>query len=263
MRVAGIDVGHHTTKVLIAEDGQVLSQAIITISTKSDVAAGKVLDEALRLAKLSQEEIEYIVSTGHGRKGVSIAQESRPVASCLAKGMHWLLPSVRTAIDVGAEACNIVRIDDSGRLVDIQESDKCAAGGGIFLESMAKFFKLSLDDMAKMALKAEKPVQLSSQCVVFSEQELITYIHSENPPEPERMTAGIYHALAARLAGLAMRVRIKEDVSLSGGVAISPAFVKAMEEELGVKLNVPENPQMVLAMGAVRFALESCIKGEK
>lgn len=263
MKVAGIDVGHHSAKAVVMEDGQILSQAVTSVSVGGSVAAVEVLGKALRVANISREGIAHVVSTGHGRTHVSIAQESRPAATCLAKGIHWLLPSVRTAIDIGAEGCNIVGIDSSGRVIDMQENDKCAAGGGVFLEMMAKFFQLSPDDMAKAALKAEKPVQLSSQCVVFCEQELLTYIHSENPPAPEQLMAGVYHALAARLAGLAMRVRMTGEVSLSGGVAHSPAFVKAMEVALRIRLSVPGDPQMVLARGAALFAQESCLRGKK
>ncbi len=263
MRVAGIDVGHHSAKAIIIEDGKILSEAIAAISVGGSQAAEAALDQALRRVNLGREKIDYTTATGHGRTGVTIAQESRPLAWCLAKGIRWLLPSVKTAIDVGAEVCNIIGMDDSGRIIDFQENDKCASGGGIFLESMAKFFKLTPEEMSKMALKSKTPVQLSAQCVIFSEQELITYIHSDNPPQPEEIFAGIYHALAMRLAGLTMRVRIQEDIALSGGVANSPAFVKAMEEKLGVKLNIPKNPEMVLAVGASLFALESTIRREK
>lgn len=263
MRATGIDVGHHSAKAIIIEDGKILSEAITAISVGGSRAAEEALDQALRGANLAREEIDYTIATGHGRKGVTITQESKPLALCLARGIRWLLPSVKTAIDVGAEVCNIIGMDDSGRIIDFQENDKCASGGGIFLESMAKFFKLTPKEMSKMALKSKTPIRLSAQCVIFSEQELITHIHSDNPSQPEDIFAGIYHALATRVAGLTMRVRIREDIALSGGVANSPAFVKAMEEELGVKLNVPKNPEMVLALGASLFALESIIRREK
>lgn len=261
MKVAGIDIGHKRGKAVIAEDGKVISQAAITMTTKSSLTGEKVLDEALRPAGLSRDEIKYIVATGHGRKGVSIAKESKAVVTCLAKGAHWLLPSARIVIDVGGEVCNIVELSDQGRAVDFQENDKCAAGSGIFFEGMSKFLKLSLDKMSEAALMAKKPIMLNSQCVVFCEQELITCVHSENPPTMEDLVAGIYHSLAARLVGLARRVRIKEDILLTGGTARYPGFVNAMEKELGLKLNVPENPEMVAAIGAALFAGELCIKG--
>lgn len=263
MKVVGIDIGHHTAKAVIMEDAKVVSQALLTLSIKSSIAAEKVLDEALQSGGLSRDEIGYIVATGHGRKGVSFAQSDRPLASCLAKGAHWLLPSVRIAVDVGAEVCSVVELNDEGRVAGFQENDKCAAGSGIFFESMSKFLKMSLDEMSQAALKAKNPIPLSSQCVVFSEQELITYIHSENPTPVEDLVAGIYQSLASRLVGLARRVNIGNDLLLSGGTARSPAFASAMEKEFGLKLNVPDNPEMVLATGAALFAGELCKEGEQ
>jgi predicted CoA-substrate-specific enzyme activase len=258
MKVAGIDIGHHTGKAVIIEDGKIISQALLKMTAKSSVTGEKVLDEALRSTHLSREEIKYIVATGHGRRGVSIAQESKAVVTCLAKGGHWLLNSARTVMDVGAEVCNIIELNDQGRPVDFQENDKCAAGSGIFFEGMSKFLKISLNEMSEAALKAENPTLLNSQCVIFCEQELITYIHSKNPPPVENLIAGIYHALAARLVGLARRVKIREDLLLSGGTARYVGFVNALEKELGLKLNVPENPEMVPAIGAALFAGELC-----
>ena len=261
MKTAGIDIGHHTAKAVIMEDGKVVSQASHTMSIKSSLAAEKILDEALEPAGFSRDEIDYIVATGHGRKGVSIAHDGRALATCLAKAAHWLFPTVRTAIDVGAEVCSVVEMNEYGRVVGFQENDKCAAGSGIFFESMSGFLKMSLEEMSDFAQKSKNPISFNSQCVVFSEQELITYIHSENPTPEEDLVAGIFKSLASRLVGLARRVKIREDLLLSGGTARSPAFAKAMEKEFGLKLTVPEKPENVMALGAALFAGELCTQG--
>lgn len=261
MNVAGIDIGHYTAKAVIIEEGKVISQALITRNRASNLAAEKVLDEALGLAGLSRDEVACIVATGHGRRGVSIAQESKALVTCLAKGARWLLPSARTALDVGAEVCSVVELNEKGKIVGFQENDKCAAGSGIFIESMGKFLKMSLDRMSDLALRAQNPVTFNSQCVVFSEQELISYIHSENPTSEEDLVAGIYQSLAARLVGLARRMTIREDFVFSGGTAKSPAFVKSVEKEVGLRMHVPDNPQMVPATGAALFAGELCVEG--
>jgi len=261
MKVAGIDIGHHTGKAVIIEDGKVISQAALVMTKKSSLASEEVLDEALRSVGLSRDEIKYIVATGHGRNGVSIANESKAVVTCLAKGTHWLLPLARTVIDIGAEVCNVVELNDQGRPLDFQENDKCAAGSGIFLEGMSKFLKMSLNEMSEAALRANEPIMLNSQCVVFCEQELITFVHSGSSLPVENLIAGIYHSLASRLVGLARRVRIKEDLLLTGGTARMPGFVNALEKELGLKLNVPTNPEMAAAIGAALFAGELYRKG--
>jgi activator of 2-hydroxyglutaryl-CoA dehydratase len=68
------------------------------------------------------------------------------------------------------------------------------------------------------------------------------------------IVAGIYESLATRIAGLAKRVGIKEDVVICGGVAKNRGFVKIFKEVIGVKLIIPESPEILPALGAALIA---------
>lgn len=49
---------------------------------------------------------------------------------------------------------------------------------------------------------------------------------------------------------------MREKIAMSGGVAKSIGVVKALENRLGVKLFIPEEPQIIGALGAAIIALD-------
>jgi len=55
-------------------------------------------------------------------------------------------------------------------------------------------------------------------------------------------------------------VGIKPDVAFTGGVAKNLGFVRALEENLGVNLLVPDEPQLVAALGAACIARDEGLK---
>ncbi|MBU4457033.1 MAG: 3-hydroxyacyl-ACP dehydratase, partial [Nanoarchaeota archaeon] len=59
-----------------------------------------------------------------------------------------------------------------------------------------------------------------------------------------------------RAAGMMKRVSIKEPVLFAGGVARNPCMRHLLEEALDRDILVPENPQMVGALGAALLAGE-------
>ena len=61
------------------------------------------------------------------------------------------------------------------------------------------------------------------------------------------------------------RVGIEPEVTFTGGVSKNIGMVRALEEKLGMKLNVSPDSHFVGALGAAIFALERATKitGEK
>ena len=254
MAVAGIDVGSLTIKAVIVEDGKILAHSIIRTSEEAEAGAKRGMEEALKSAGLAQEDIKYIVATGSGRKEVSFAQKQKTSLSCLAKGTSMLFPSVRTVFDVGAETCSVLCLNERGGVEDSVGHDRCASGTGVFLESMAKLMKMSLEVMAAECLKAKARAEVSSMCAIFAEQEVISHVHRVPPTPKNDIIAGIHGSMSVRIVGLAKRIGIKGDVALCGGVAKNVGFVKVMEEDIGSTVLVPEEPQIVAALGAARIA---------
>lgn len=259
MIFAGVDVGSLTTGVVLVDDKGIVSARTISSVDEGEVRARKALAEALD-GSLTLEDIGYIVSTGVGRKAISFAHKQKALSSCLARGVNLLFPTARTVIDVGAETCTVVRINQKGLPDDSASNERCASGTGVFLESVAKLMRLGMEEMARASLSAQGKAEITNMCAIFAEQEIISHIH-RNPPTPVNdIIAGVHASMATRVGGLAKKVGIKPDVAFTGGVARNTGFVRALEENLGVSLLVPDEPQLVAALGAACIARDEGLK---
>ncbi|MEM2134137.1 MAG: acyl-CoA dehydratase activase [Candidatus Jordarchaeaceae archaeon] len=262
MIVAGCDVGSLTAEAVIMEDDKILAYEIIRVRPRPEQSASDVMNKTLEKAGLRMENIEYCVSTGYGRDRIPFAQKNVSEISCHGKGAHWLIPSIRTVIDVGGQDCKVICLDDRGRVQDFVMNEKCAAGTGRFLEIMARTLGLTIEELGPVSLKAENPVSITSQCSVFTEFEAMVLINEGK--RIEDIAAGINQAMARRVYALVNRVQVKKDLGITGGVAKNVAVVKNLEEIIGIKsVKFPQDPQIMGALGAALFAKEMRLKQQR
>jgi len=219
--------------------------------------ADEVMKMALEQADLQLDEISYVVATGYGRLNVPFADRQITELTCHARGVSSLFPNVRTAIDIGGQDAKCMKINN-GKMVDFVMNDKCAAGTGRFLEIIAASLGIKLEELGDISLKSTKKLQISSLCTIFAQQEVVTRL--SDGENLEDIIAGLHDALASRVAGLARRLKIEPDVVLTGGVAKNAGIVKAMKENLGCELFIPEDPLLTGALGAAILAKEYSVK---
>ncbi len=253
MITAGIDIGSSTSKVVILEDNQVLSYSIIPTGAESAASAQRAMDEALRGTNhLSLEDMGWVIATGYGRVIVPFANETVTEISCHAKGANWLFPSVRTVLDMGGQDCKAIRCDDHGKLLNFIMNDKCAAGTGRFLEVMAEVMELPLEDIGKLSLQASEEIRINSTCTVFGKSEVASLIRQGR--DKRDILAGLHAAILSRVYTLLRKVGIKAEFAITGGIAKNIGVVKRLEEKVGLSALLPEEPQIVGALGAALFA---------
>ncbi len=264
MYFAGVDIGSTMTKIVLLDtDDRVLSAIKGPTGPEHRQLANEVMKTALEQTGLQLDDISYVVATGYGRFNVPFADRQITELSCHARGVSSLFPNIRTAIDIGGQDAKCLKINN-GKLIDFVMNDKCAAGTGRFLEVIAATLGIRLDDLGDISLKSTKRIQISNFCTIFAQQEVVSRL-SEGE-KLEDIIAGLHDALASRVAALARRLKIEPDVVLTGGVAKNAGMVKAMKENLGCELLVPEDPLITGAMGAAilakEHALEAIAKGE-
>ena len=253
MIFAGCDVGSLSAEAVIINDGSILSFQIMRVRPRPEQSAADVMDAALSKAGLSLDDIHCCISTGYGRENIPFAHGNVSEISCHAKGAHWLIPSVRTVIDVGGQDCKAIVVDENGSLGKFVMNDKCAAGTGRFLEGISKTLGLSLEELGALPLRAQKPLPITNICSVFIELEALCLINEGE--DLADITAGINQAMATRIKTLVGRIGIKKDVCITGGVAKNTGVVKSIEEILNVNVvDMPEDPQIIGALGAALFA---------
>jgi len=253
---AGVDIGSLTAKALILEDDRVVAWSLLPAGASSSIAAEKAMDSALEKTSLSLSDIDYTVSTGYGRLVVPFAQRNITEISCHARGVHWLFPKARTILDMGGQDCKAIRCDDSGKVTSFVMNDKCAAGAGRSMEVMARLLQLPLDDVGRLSLEiVEAEVPVSSTCVVFAKSEALS--HLRHGKHPNDILAGVCEALAARVHALLNRVGVESEFVISGGIAKNVGIVKRLADKTGLTPQIPDEPQIVGALGAALFARET------
>ena len=255
MYVLGIDSGSTSTNaVIMNRDRQIVAFSVVRTGAKSGVSAQKALEDVLNRASLSREDISWIVSTGYGRVSIPFADENVTEISCHGKGAHYFNPKIRTILDIGGQDSKGIRLSDTGEVKDFVMNDKCAAGTGRFLEMIARTLEVSLDELGAIALTSTEKIEITSMCSVFAESEVISLI--ANNREKADIANGVCCAIANKAFSLLRRVGMEPEFMMTGGVAKNPGVVRAVEEKIGAKLYICEEPEIVGATGAALYALE-------
>ena len=214
------------------------------------------MKKAKEMAGIAEEEKPaYMVATGYGRLNVVEVDEDISEISCHARGAVHVNPAVQTIVDIGGQDCKVISVNKKGRVVDFQMNDKCSAGTGRFFEVMTRVLDCSFEELASEALKSTNPRQISKQCSVFAESEVISLVNN-NVPLCD-ISAGIHDSIARRILGMIFKIGLEPEVGLTGGCAQNPALVAALEKLLKVKLaKFDVNPQIMGALGAALYAKE-------
>jgi plasmid stabilization system protein ParE len=143
MLLGGIDVGSLKAQAVLVENGKIAAYKSIGVKPHPIDSAQTVMGALLEELGLTSEEIAFTVSTGYGREQVQekgLSQANVSEISCHGIGAQWLIPEVRTIIDIGGQDAKVIRMDTSGELKDFVMNDKCAAGTGPVLAAYADDF---------------------------------------------------------------------------------------------------------------------------
>jgi predicted CoA-substrate-specific enzyme activase len=258
--LAGVDVGAATAKAVILNGNSILSSRVLPTGDSVKYAADAVMRETLEPLNLSLENLHCVVATGYGRRAVGFAHEVITEISCHAKGVNMLVPEARTVIDIGGQDSKVIEIDEQGNIVNFAMNDKCAAGTGRSLEVMAKVLNADIEEIGPLSLHGTDPCPISNTCTVFAESEMVA-LRAEGKRR-EDILAGIHSAMAHRVAIMGGAIGFRDRVVFTGGVARNEGMKKALEDRMGKHVLVPENPQIVGALGAAIIAREFALRKE-
>ncbi|MHA1111338.1 MAG: acyl-CoA dehydratase activase [Promethearchaeota archaeon] len=255
MYTAGIDIGSLVTKIVFAKDGQLVDYVIDRSSYQFNQTGNKLFSQLLEKNQLKKEEISHIMSTGYGRHSLDIADIKVTEITAHARGVQYYFPDASSVIDIGGQDSKVIIIHTkTGKVIDFQMNDKCAAGTGRFLEVMSNALEVPIEDLGSLALSSKTPEKVSSTCTVFAESEVISLF--AQGAKKEDIAMGIHISIAKRVGAMAKRINVKPQVVFCGGVAWNSAVKSALEKELGFEIVVPENPQITGALGAAILAYE-------
>ncbi len=248
---AGIDIGSTTSKCVLLRDGEIVGSTLVDTGIGTG-GPEQAFSGALAAAGVRSDEITRCVATGYGRTSWKGADETISELAAHARGSHFLLPSTRTVIDIGGQDAKVIALGPGGRMVNFAMNDKRAAGTGRFLEVMATILRVPIQSLEELAAQAQRPAPISSTCTVFAESEVISQLAAGTPISD--VVAGICMSVASRVAALAKRVGIEQEVCMSGGVAQNGGVRRALERALEIPIFYAPQAQMAGALGAALYA---------
>lgn len=241
---AGIDIGSRSIE-LVVWNGREPTRQLRVPTTFDPLAQCRKLMEDL--------EVGHVVATGYGRKLFAEAFQQLEVTTiteiqAYALGARFLHPEAQTVLDIGGQDTKVIALNPQGKVAKFEMNDRCAAGTGKFLEFMATALQLPLESFGDFALQSDKRIQINSMCTVFAESEATSLM--ARGEKPHNIAMGLHLAIVQRTVAMLRRVGGEPPVLFAGGVAHNSCVRKLLEEKLEHPVVIPENPDMVGALGA-------------
>ncbi|GAB4277574.1 MAG: acyl-CoA dehydratase activase [Coriobacteriia bacterium] len=249
MRVLGLDIGSRSVDAVWLEDGRIADWAVAD-SGFDPLGAAKTL--------AARNGYDSIVATGYGRH---LAREefgcdAITEIKAYALGATALFPQAASVLDIGGQDTKVISLGEGGKVLDFEMNDKCAAGTGKFLEVMANALGFDLEELAEAALDptAER-VQVSSMCTVFAESEVTGLVH--RGADRAGIARGLHESIVKRTLSSLRRVGAQGPLVFAGGVARNRAMLELVRTGFDGDVLVPEDPQVVGALGAALSQAEA------
>lgn len=261
---AGVDVGTSAVKTVIVgwtmdengpRDAEVLALRVDRIrrrDIKEVIHQGWKL--ALEDAEVRAQDVAYAASTGEGelvdfRKGHFYGMTTH------ARGASFLVPGARGALDLGGLHARAMRIDEQSRVRANRMTSQCASGSGQFLENVARYLGVALEEVGQLSMNSKDPEAVSSVCAVLAETDVINMV--SRGISTEDILKGIHLSMAGRYVKLMRALKIEGLVVVTGGLAADLGLVEAMREkaaEEDLPMTIQTHPWSVHA-GALGAAL--------
>ena len=265
----GIDIGSGAVKtVLFRQEGDKLEWVAKRVERIRQRAPMELAlsgyNEVLEEAKLKPEEVQYTATTGEG-ENVSFATGHFYSMTTHARGGVYLCPEAKAVVDVGALNGRAIFIDERGKVLASKMTSQCASGSGQFLENIARYLGVAIEEIGPLSKTSQDPEKPSSICAVLAETDVINMV-SRGIATPD-ILKGIHLSMAGRLAKLLKVTGIaKGTVLMTGGLALDTGLLAALQEEL-VKEKITDivainHPDSIYA-GAIGAALWGAFRHDK
>lgn len=230
---AGIDCGSSAVKVVVARswagaDGEILSSSVQRIRRRNvhDVARA-AFDEASAAAQVDPAQFDYVASTGDADE-MTFATGHFYGMTTHARGAVFLFPDARAALDMGALHARAIKMEERGKVLDHRMTSQCASGSGQFLENIARYLGVPLEDVGPLSLQAKQVEEVSSICAVLAETDVINMV--SRGMSAGDILKGIHLSIAGRLVRLLQSAGAEGVVALTGGMAADEGLVATIRE---------------------------------
>ncbi len=265
----GIDIGSGAVKTTLfrtsGTTNEWLAKRVERIRRRDPMQLARDgYEEVLKEAGLKPGDVDYVATTGEG-ENVKFATGHFYSMTTHARGGIYLRPDARAVADIGALNGRAIFIDGRGKVLQYKMTSQCASGSGQFLENIARYLGVAVDEIGPLSKTSTNPEKVSSICAVLAETDVINMV-SRGIPTPD-ILKGIHISMASRLVKLLKVTGITQGtVLLTGGLALDVGLLAALQEELVAEkitgLTAVSHPDSIFA-GAIGAALWGAFRYEK
>jgi benzoyl-CoA reductase subunit D len=257
---AGVDVGTSAIKVAAfrTHDAapELVGKAAERIRKRDPKSVvQRCFGRALEEAGVAPADVAYVASTGDGTM-VDFRHGHFYGMTTHARGAVFLMPDLRGVLDIGALHARAIRIDERAKVLGYRMTSQCASGSGQFVENIARYLGVTIDEVGPLSLAAEDPEKPSGICAVLAETDVINMV--SRGIERGNILRGIHQSMADRLVRLLRSAGIGGRVGLTGGlsadVGLTAAIQELVEKDTRVKVTLETHPDAAFA-GAIGAAL--------
>jgi benzoyl-CoA reductase subunit D len=207
---------------------------------------------ALGEAGTPHESVSYIATTGEGeivdfRTGHFFGMTTH------ARGGLFLEPEAAAVLDLGALHARAIRIDGRSKVLESRMTSQCASGSGQFLENIARYLGVPLEDVGPLSLEGKDPEIVSSICAVLAETDVINMV--SRGIGVRDIVKGIHLSMAGRYVRLLASAGARGVVAVTGGLAADVGLLACLREEatkqtVAVEIRAPSGAIHAGALGA-------------
>ena len=244
-------MGVENVKVVIIENGKILGRGKnLSGGARRASSAEKAMGDALKEAGLHRDRVEKIVATGKGKFDLPFADKTVSEVIATARAAAFLCPEATTAVDAGADETVVVTLGKRKLIDEMAISEKCAAGVGTLLRTMARRLELTMDEMNGLPPLGQNGPAVNDGCAVFAEMDALNLLFTG--AKPKEIAVALTDAAAIRVCTTVNDITNTKAncMALFGGLAINKAFVTALKKYAKTDFVVPEEAEYAGAIGA-------------
>ncbi len=251
----GIDVGSTTVKTVIINDSKDIiyseyqrhfSKVREAVKEQLEIIAEKFPDDTFR-----------VCMTGSAGLGLANSAEIPFVQEVNSAfiAVKERFPDIDAVIELGGEDAKIIFMTGG---VEQRMNGSCAGGTGAFIDQMATLLAVTVPEMDKMALEAQKVYPIASRCGVFAKSDIQPLLNQG--AERKDICASIFQAVVDQtVSGLAQGRTIEGKVLFLGGPlsflkGLRKAFIDTLGLEEGKTALFPKEAPVFVALGCALFA---------
>lgn len=262
----GIDAGSTTTKLaVIGEDKELLYSSY---NNNEGSPLNKTIDILKDLYKKLNKNITIAKATvtgyGEGLIKAALGVDIGEIETiCHFKGAKSFMPNVDFILDIGGQDMKALMIKD-GVINNILLNEACSSGCGSFIEGFSKSLNISIDEFAKLSVKAKKPVDLGSRCTVFMNSK-VKQVQKEGASVGD-ISAGLCYSVIKNALYKVIKIRnfdeLGKNIIVQGGTFYNDGVLRSFEKLTGANVIRPDIAGLMGAYGAALISKENYKEGE-